>query len=281
METQFFHINNKKLAYDDTGNGPLVICLPSLGDIRSEYRFMVPALKQAGYRVVTMDLRGMGESSAHWSSYSVADMGADVLRLIHHLDAGPAVIIGTSKSAGSAVWAAVEELDSVHGLVLIGAVTRDITDVIPLWAAKLLFTLLFLPPWGRWIWKKYYPTLYPSQKPDDFETYLDKLMTNIKEPGRLASIRKMTTSSNQASGERLDKVQVPVEIIMGGKDPDFKDPEKEAKYLSRLLKGEYHIIPGVGHYPHAEVPETTSPLIISFLQSFHKISKEYATESQG
>jgi len=233
METQFFHINNKKLAYDDTGDGPLVICLPSLGDIRSEYRFMVPA----GYRVVTMDLRGMGESSAHWSSYSVADMGADVLQLIHYLDAGPAVIVGTSKSAGSAVWAAVEEPDSVKGLILIGAVTRDIADIMPIWVAKLLFTLLFLPPWGRWIWKKYYPTLYPSQKRDDFQTYLEKLMANVKEPGRLASIRKMTTSSNQASGERLDKVQVPVEIIMGGKDPDFKDPEKEAIYLNGLLKG--------------------------------------------
>ncbi|HKI47361.1 MAG TPA: alpha/beta hydrolase [Balneolales bacterium] len=279
MKTHFLHIENKKLAYDDTGTGPLIICLPSLGDVRSEYRFMVPALKRAGYRVVTMDLRGMGESSAHWSSYSVADMGADVLQLIHHLDAGPAVIIGTSKSAGSAVWAAVEEPDSVNGLILIGPVTRDITDVMPLWAAKLLFTFLFLPPWGRWIWEKYFPTLYPSQKPDDFQTYLNNLTANLKEPGRLASVRKMTTSSNRASAERLDKVKVPVEIIMGSRDPDFKDPEKEAIYLSGLVHGEYHIIQYVGHYPHAEVPDTTNPLILSFLRTLKMNQKEHAAQS--
>ena len=279
MKTQFLHFKNKKLAYDDTGKGPLVICLPSLGDVRSEYRFMVPALAQAGYRVVTMDLRGMGESSAQWSSYSVTNMGADVLQLIHHLDAGPAVIIGTSKSAGSAVWAAVEEPESVNGLLLISPVTRDITDVMPMWVAKPLFTFLFLPPWGRWIWKKYFPTLYPSQKPDDFTAYLDDLIDNLKEPGRLASVRKMTTSSNRASGERLDKVQAPVRIIMGSKDPNFKDPEKEAKYLCGLMHGQYHLIQYVGHYPHAEVPGTTNPLVLTFLRTLKKNQKEHAAQS--
>lgn len=281
MKIQFLNIGNKHLAYDDAGSGPLVICLPSLGDVRSEYRFLVPVLKEEGYRVVTMDLRGMGESSAHWSSYNVADMGSDVLKLIHHLEAGPAVIIGTSKSAGSAVWAANEEPDSVNGLILISPVARDITDIMPLWVAKILFSLLFLSPWGRLIWKKYYPTLYPSKKPEDFQTYLNDLINNLKESGRLTSVRKMTTSSNRESAKRLDKVLVPVKIIMGNKDPDFKDPEKEAKYLNNLLKGSYHIIPGVGHYPHAEVPDITSPLILSFLKSLNNNKKIYAETSQN
>ncbi len=270
MKTQFLSIGNNKLAYDDTGSGPLVVCLPSLGDVRSEYRFLVPVLKESGFRVVTMDLRGMGESSAHWPGYSVSDMGSDVLKLIQFLDAGPATIIGTSKSAGSAVWAAAESPEWVNGLILISPVARDITEMMPIWVAKILFTVLFLKPWGRFIWKKYFPTLFPAKKPADFKTYMDSLMSNLKETGRLKSIRKMTTSSNRASEERLDKVNTPVQIIMGSKDPDFKNPEKEAQYLNLSLNGETHIIPDAGHYPHAEMPDIAGPMITTFLSSLKK-----------
>lgn len=281
MKTQYLTIGNKKLAYDDAGNGSLVICMPSLGDIRSEYRYLVPKLVKAGYRAVTMDLRGMGESSAFWDSYSVSDMGSDVLKLIQHLDAGPAVVIGTSKSAGSAIWAAAEGPKLVKGIILISPVARDITDMMPVWLAKIVFTVLFLPPWGGWVWKKYYPTLYPAKKTADFDSYLSNLTDNLKEPGRLASIRKMTTSSNRASEERFGNVSVPVRIIMGSKDPDFKIPEKEAKYLSQFLKGDYHIIAGAGHYPQAEMPEITGPMILEFINSLNHHKENNVAQSRN
>ena len=279
MKTQYITIGQKKLAYDDSGKGPLIICLPSLGDVRAEYRYLVPELTASGFRVVTMDLRGMGESDAYWPSYNVTDMGNDVLKLIHHLQSGPAIIIGTSKSAGSAICAAAEEPGLVKGLVLISPVARDITDTMPLWAGKLLFTFLFLNPWGRWVWKKYYPTLYPSHRPGDFDLYLKNLITNLKEPGRLTSVRKMITSSNRASDDRIHEITIPVQIIMGSKDPDFKNPEKEARYLVRQMKdSKYTIIPDVGHYPHAEIPEKANPLIISFLNSLSNL-KDNAKKS--
>lgn len=31
-----------RIAYDRIGEGPLVICLPGMGDVRSVYRFLVP-----------------------------------------------------------------------------------------------------------------------------------------------------------------------------------------------------------------------------------------------
>src|SRR5215469_14014539 len=96
MATEYLTVADGRLAYDDQGTGPLVVCMPSMGDLRQEYRFLTPRLVEAGYRVVTMDLRGLGESSVHWPDYSVAAVGADVLALIRHLHAGPARIVGTS-----------------------------------------------------------------------------------------------------------------------------------------------------------------------------------------
>jgi pimeloyl-ACP methyl ester carboxylesterase len=56
---------------------------------------------------------------------------------------------------------------------------------------------------------------------------------------------------------------------MGSKDRDFKDPEGEAKRISEAVRGEYVMIENAGHYPHAEMPEITAPLMISFMQSLN------------
>src|SRR5258706_16425579 len=62
--TRYLEVPGGRLAYDDTSTGPLIVCLPGLGDLRASYRFLAPRLVAAGYRVVTMDLRGLGEATA-------------------------------------------------------------------------------------------------------------------------------------------------------------------------------------------------------------------------
>ncbi len=144
MNTQFLKRPEGTIAYDDTGSGPLVVCAPSMGDVRGEYRFLAPQLVAAGYRVVTMDLRGLGESSTGWADYSVAGVGSDLVALITALDAGPAVIAGCSMAAGAAVWAAAEAPELVAGLVLLGPFVRGATSR----QNRLLYSALFARPWG-------------------------------------------------------------------------------------------------------------------------------------
>ena len=44
MNTSFLDQLGGRIAYDDTGSGPLVVCVPSMGDVRGEYRFLAPQL---------------------------------------------------------------------------------------------------------------------------------------------------------------------------------------------------------------------------------------------
>src|SRR5215831_11025532 len=120
MPTRFLALPDGRIAFDDQGQGPLILCVPAGGDLRSQYRFLTPQLVAAGYRVVTMDLRGQGESSATWPEYTDAALASDMLSLIRHLGGGPACIIGTSKATGGALRAAVDSPSLVSGLILIG-----------------------------------------------------------------------------------------------------------------------------------------------------------------
>ncbi len=263
MATKFLKYKNGQIAYDVMGEGPLVVCVPSLGDVRDEYRFLVPELVKAGYRVATMDVRGHGETSTGWDDYSVAAIGEDILALVRELKAGSAIVVGTSMGGGAAIWSAVEAPDCIRGMILVNPFVDGDSNG-PL---VLLLSIMFARPWGASMWKKYYSSLYPTRKPADFDSYISALYENINQHGRLEAVMAMLRASKRASGERMPMVKQPAFVLMGSKDPDFKNPAAEAKRVAEAVRGEYKIIEGAGHYPHAETPEVTAPLMIDFLNS--------------
>ncbi|MEM7737987.1 MAG: alpha/beta hydrolase [Deinococcota bacterium] len=265
LETEFFTRPEGTIAYDDNHTaGELVILLPGVGALRSEYRFLAPELSKAGYRVVSADLRGHGESSAAWDDYSIVATGQDILDLITYLDAGPAHVIGTSFSPGAAVWAAAEQPDAIRSLTLIGAFVRTPKANFMSWLTEKVLMRL---PGKVALWNTFYKTMYPTTKPADFDAYLNDLKTTLQEPGRFEALRKVAFAPKDAAEERLGQVSAPSFVIMGTKDPDWPDPVAEAKFIQEQLSAKLVLIEGAGHYPQTEMPEKTTPAILEFLAS--------------
>ena len=264
MQTRFFKRTEGTLAYSDyESDGELVLMLPGMGALRSEYRFLAPKLSEAGYHAVTVDLRGQGESSVPWESYDVPSVGDDILALIDHLDAGAAHLIGTSFSPAAVVWAAVEHPESVRSLVLISPFVRQ-TKINRF--MLVLFWLMMNNPWRVRLWVVYYRTLYPTRKPADFRDYLKQLRKNLVQPGRFNAVKALGNSSRQPSEVRLAQVKNSSLVIMGSKDQDFPDPGAEGKIVAEQTGGKLVIIDGAGHYPQTEMPHETAPHIINFLK---------------
>jgi pimeloyl-ACP methyl ester carboxylesterase len=255
-----------QIAYTDEGTGPLVVMVPGLGDLKEEYRFLAPDLTAAGYRVATIDLRGHGKTSVNWPDYTSAALGSDIVALVEHLDAGTATVVGTSMGAGAAAWAAAETQRAIGQLVLIGPFVRDVP--LPWWKKALLQTIVhaaFTGPWGPAAWGTYYGSLYPTAKPADFAAYKAALVANLKEKGRMSALRAMLAADKADVEARLGAVRARTMVIMGTKDPDFSDPAAEAGTIARLLGGSVHLVEGAGHYPHVEMPESTTPAVLRFL----------------
>ena len=263
MASKYFDQEMGKIAFDDQGKGPLVVCIPSMGDVRGEYRFLNPQLVSAGYRAVSMDVRGMGETTTDWNDYSVVGVGKDIIGMIRELNVSPAIIVGTSMAAGAAVWAAAEAPDLIRGMILVGPFVHGAGNAL----LGTVFSMLFARPWGPSLWVRYYSSLYPTCKPADFTEYSAALLRNLKERGRLESLLQMIRASKRASEARISQVHKPTLVLMGSKDPDFKNPESEAKWVAENLKGTYAMIENAGHYPHAEMPEVTGPFILDFIRS--------------
>jgi pimeloyl-ACP methyl ester carboxylesterase len=264
MQTRFFKRSEGALAYSDyEGDGELVLMLPGMGALRSEYRYLAPKLSRAGYHAVTVDLRGQGESSVPWESYDVPSVGDDILALIDYLDIGPAHVIGTSFAPAPMVWAAAERPDQIRSLVLISPFVR-VAKINPI--TQALFWLMMNNPWRVRTWVMYYGTLFPSHKPADFQEYLKQLKENLSERGRFDAVKRLGSSSRQPSAERLKRVEAPTLVIIGTKDPDFPDPAGEGRIVAEQIRGAVVSVEGAGHYPQTEMPGKTTPIVIDFLK---------------
>src|SRR5215469_4939059 len=125
--TEFLDIEGGRIAYDVTGDGPLIVLSHGIGDRRQAFRYLAPELARAGFRVAAVDMRGHGESSTgDWKSISRTDVAGDLVALIRHLGGGPAVIVGHSLSGGAATIAAATEPGLVSGIVELAPFTRKV-----------------------------------------------------------------------------------------------------------------------------------------------------------
>jgi pimeloyl-ACP methyl ester carboxylesterase len=234
-----------------------------MGDLRSVYRFLAPALVDAGYRVATMDLRGHGDSDATFADYDDVAAGTDVLALVRELGEGPAVLVGNSMGAGAVAWAAADAPDLVAALVLVGPFVRDAPTGR---GGALAFRLALLRPWGPTAWNAWYARLYPGRKPADLDAHRARIRESLRRPGRWSAFSATTHTSHAPVEARLGEVTARTLVVMGDRDPDFGDPAAEAALVAGRLGGRVVMVPRAGHYPHAEYPEIVNPAILDFLR---------------
>jgi pimeloyl-ACP methyl ester carboxylesterase len=84
----------------------------------------VGALVDAGYRVVTYDRRGFGDSSRPYDGYDYDTFAADLKALLDHLDLHDVTLVGFSMGGGEvARYLGTYGSDRVRSAVLAGAVT--------------------------------------------------------------------------------------------------------------------------------------------------------------
>ena len=271
--TEFLTVEDGTLAYEVTGSeGPLVVLAHGMGDSRAAYRFLAPELAQAGYRVAAMDLRGHGESSVHWPSYSRTAIAGDLIALVQHLG-GPAVLVGHSIAGGAVTIAAATAPELVHALVELGPFTRTqqvrLGDLRSAGFRRGMTHLVGTGVLGSTRqWRKYLHVAYPGPKPADWDVRLDQITAMLEEPGRMKALQAMGRTTPADAGARLGDVRCPVLVVQGSLDPDWASPQAEGEAVVAALPaglGRLEVVDGAGHYPHVQFPQQTLAAVLPFL----------------
>lgn len=275
--TEHLEVAGGRIAYEVTGQGPLVVLAHGMGDNRSAYRFLAPLLTQAGYRVAATDLRGHGESSTGWSSFTRTDTAADLLALIRHL-AGPgdrAVIVGHSFAGGSATIAAAQAPELVSAVVEISPFTRVakisygafLTDRRYRRGGLRLIGVAITGSVG--LWASYLDIAFPGPRPADYPQAIAALRANLGEPGRMAAAQKMGRAAPADAGAALGAIGCPALVLMGTLDSDWHDKQAEGEAIVAAMPaglGQLVMIDGAGHYAHTQFPDQVAAAVLPFLK---------------
>src|SRR6185295_6561338 len=91
---------NIELYYEDHGSGKPVVLIHGYPLSGASWEKQVPALLDAGYRVITYDRRGFGKSSQPTEGYNYDTFAADLQKLITHLDLQQFALVGFSMGGG-------------------------------------------------------------------------------------------------------------------------------------------------------------------------------------
>jgi pimeloyl-ACP methyl ester carboxylesterase len=129
-----FNSDSVEIAFDDVGQGEPVLLIhgfASNGRVNWVDTGWVKTLMDGGFRVITMDNRGHGESEKLYNPdlYSAAEMAEDARRLLDHLEIHRAHVMGYSMGARIAAFLTIAHPSRVGAAIFAGLASRMITGV--------------------------------------------------------------------------------------------------------------------------------------------------------
>ncbi len=255
-------INNIELAYDDTGNGPAVVLIHGFPFNRSMWTEQIDAL--AGHhRVVSVDLRGHGETEASSGAATMKQMAQDVATLMDVLDIERAVIGGLSM--GGYVTLAFYRMFPQRVEKLLLADTRAQADTEEGKATREQQAQKILAEGMASIVDSMLPKLLSPEtvsKRPDVVMRLRDMMLGTKPDGAAAALRGMAVRDDHT--EWLSQVRVPTLILVGREDP-ITPPADSEKMRERISGSQLSVIENASHVSNLEQPEQFNRALRDFL----------------
>jgi pimeloyl-ACP methyl ester carboxylesterase len=258
--------NGIRLAYERTGRGERVLLIMGQaagGNVWSMYQ--VPALKSAGYEVITFDNRGISPSDVPPGNYSLADLVADTAGLIEALGAGPCRLVGTSLGALVAIELAVSRPELVSCCVLMAVRARSdaVRRAVSAGEKSLAGSGIQLPA-------SYEAMVGVLQMFSPATLNDDALVSAWLEIYEMSAARRAAASGQDAIDltsdrrDRLRAVPVPCRVI-GFSDDLMCPPHLCAEVAEDIPDCDYVEIGSCGHLGYLECPDEVNSAIIEFL----------------
>lgn len=245
-----------------------MVLLPGAGDVRSENRSLAAHLQGAGFRVVSADLPGHGDSPVA-ARYGVEETATALIDLILSLEAGPATVVGVSFAPAAAIWVAADHPEQISAVVAISPHLEEDTSVKGR-VLRAVTALLLRGPWAASLWERFYRSWYKENPPSDLDAEIAKLRAMLADPLRRRAARQTLLAHREGVDQRMDRLAVPALVVFGAADDHFSDPRAEARRISETLSAEMLMVDGAGHYPHVEDPDGVATTIVDFL---HRVSE--------
>ena len=263
-------VNGVRLAYEVSGDGDPVLLIAGTGMPASAWELHgAPKLRDAGYRVITFDNRGTGDSDGPPGPYTVTEMAADTAGLLEHVGCGTALVVGLSLGGSIAQELARTRPDLVSAMVLwvgvgrspaffrmLQAAERDIASLVPVPASWHLaeYLLISLP--------------FDSLQKDDalVEAVAEIIDAGVSwsGDGRAGQFSADVAWDSADHADLYPQIRCPCLVVAHELDLIYP-PHGARAAANAMARGSFLEIPGVAHGQTLQAAPAVVPAIIDFL----------------
>lgn len=259
----YLNESTPRLHYTDRGTADdaTLVLLHGLQDCAANWDGAADRLEDR-YRVVTLDLRGHGDSGrSAEGAYSQADFSNDIGRLLKGLDLGPAVLVGHSFGGRAATAYAAANPNMVAALVVVDSDIAASSDGEPEHAYAVGWRSLEEVT-------DYLGTLQPYATTEAIENQAAHLTTKL--PGDKWVLKADPVVLEAHVREDLQPewsgLNCPA-LILRGRASTVLAHEAAVALKEALSGARIAELEGAGHWPHQEVPGAFDATLRWFLNN--------------
>jgi magnesium chelatase accessory protein len=269
----------------EAGSGPCLLLLHGAGSSTHTWRRLLPALAR-DFHVVAPDLPGQGFSRpGARGRYGLAEMSADIARLLADQDLSPDGIVGHSAGAAIGLRLALDLPARPRAVACINAALEDFRGpagaVFPALAQVLATTPLPAYAFSR---AARFPSTVrraiASTGSTIDATGLDLYRWLLMDAGHVdATLRMMANWKLTELVGDLPRLRAPTLFIVGANDRAVT-PATSFRASGRIERARVEVLEGLGHLLHEEAPDAAVRVLRGFL-SAHLMPAHDCTEGRG
>jgi len=267
---RFVRVLGRKVRYEDTGQGPTVLLLHGIGHSLRNWSRTVPALVEAGFRAISIDMPGFGYSEPTPDVPDEAGTTAFLDAFLNTFYLDDVDLVGHSLGGAIATVFALHRPERVRRMALVAAaVGPDVSPTLRLLALQIARPLL-RPIALRQI----FALLASSWDEEILEQELRDAERWLSDPAARvyfwnvlrAGLRLRGVRPERLLLERLPQLKMPV-LIAWGKNDQVVYFSNVAKIRSRLPNAQFVVYEKAGHMLPYEVAKGFNRDLIKFLRS--------------
>lgn len=254
-----YKIRDIHLYYEITGQGQPLLLLHGLGSSTRDWQAQVPVFAQQ-YQVITLDVRGHGQSSKPPGPYRVPLFAQDTAELLQSLNLPPVHIVGLSMGGMIAFQLAVSYPHLVKSLVIVNSgpelVPRTLKERWLVWQRLLIVRLLGMRKMGEVLGGR----LFPKPEQGEMRQIFVERWAENDQRAYLDATRALIGWSVTA---HLPALRCPVLVISA--DSDYTPVSAKEAYVQKIPGAILQVITDSRHATPIDQTEKFNSAVLDFL----------------